>query len=259
MTEVDQRDGPPAGSDIRERIRRFWDLDAETYDHSPSHSASDPVEAAAWRAALSRHLPPPPCSVLDVGAGTGAMTMLAAELGYAVTALDLSEAMLSRARAKAEARGWDVEFVVASNTEPPPGPFDAVIERHVLWTSPDPVLALRTWRAVASGGRLVLFEGIWQGHGVSGRGREVVAGAIRAALRIPKHHHSSYDPDLFASLPLAGQISPGPVIRAVAEAGWRRVRIERLRDVEWARRLAAPNEALAWLEGAPQFAIVADA
>jgi hypothetical protein len=34
--------------------------------------------------------------------------------------------------------------------------------------------------------------------------------------------------------------------------------MERLRDVEWARRMAAPWP-LGWLETVPQFAIVADA
>ena len=44
-------------SDVHDRLRRFWDEDAKTYDRSPSHAASDPVEAAAWRAILRRHLP----------------------------------------------------------------------------------------------------------------------------------------------------------------------------------------------------------
>ena len=77
--------------------QRWWDLDAPTYDDSPSHALGDPVEAACWRAALRRHLPEPPASVLEVGAGTGAIGLLAAELGYDVTTLDLSPNMLARA------------------------------------------------------------------------------------------------------------------------------------------------------------------
>src|SRR3954466_14439002 len=88
--------------EVQDRIRRWWNEDAATYDRTPSHAATDPVEAAAWRAALLRFLPAPPAAVLDVGAGTGAMSMLAAELDYRVTALDLSEDMLAQARAKAE-------------------------------------------------------------------------------------------------------------------------------------------------------------
>ena len=71
--------------DVHDRIRDYWDADAETYDRSATHAASDPVEAAAWRATLRRHLPPASGDgrphVLDAGAGTGAMTLLLAELG----------------------------------------------------------------------------------------------------------------------------------------------------------------------------------
>ena len=106
-------------ADVHDQIRDFWDRDSRTYDDSTSHAISDPVEAAAWRAALRRALPEPAVNVLDVGAGTGALSLLAAELGYDVTALDLSEGMLSRARAKAEARGLGMTFVVGPAADPP--------------------------------------------------------------------------------------------------------------------------------------------
>lgn len=94
------------------------------YDRVPNHAISDPVEAAAWRAALTANLPPPPARILDAGAGTGAIALLLAESGYPVTALDLSERMLERARDKAAERGLEIDFVVGPVEEPPPGPFD---------------------------------------------------------------------------------------------------------------------------------------
>ena len=39
-------------TDVHDLIREFWDRDAATYDDSASHAVSDPLEAAAWRAAL---------------------------------------------------------------------------------------------------------------------------------------------------------------------------------------------------------------
>src|SRR3954466_3866823 len=147
--------------DVQDRLRSYWDEDAATYDRAAAHAASDPVEAAAWRAALLESLPAPGASVLDVGAGTGAMALLAAELGYRVTALDLSEGMLRKAREKAAQRGFDIGFILGSSDDPPAGPFDAVLERHVLWTTPEPAAALSAWRKVAPSGRLVLFEGVW--------------------------------------------------------------------------------------------------
>ena len=56
-----------AVSDVGERIRRFWDQDAATYDAAKSHAVSDPVERAAWRQALLDALPAPGAHVLEVG------------------------------------------------------------------------------------------------------------------------------------------------------------------------------------------------
>ena len=114
---------------------------------------------AAWLAVLADHLPPAPARILDVGAGTGAMSLLAAELGHRVTALDISPGMLGHAERKAAERGVTLETVIGPADSPPEGPFDAVIERHLLWTLPDPSGALAGWRRVAPGGRMVLLEG----------------------------------------------------------------------------------------------------
>jgi SAM-dependent methyltransferase len=246
-------------ADLHDRIREFWDRDSHTYDASASHSVSDPLEAAAWRAALRRALPDPGAKVLDVGAGTGAMSLLAAELGYDVTALDLSEGMLSKARAKAKASGVELVFVVGSAAEPPSGPFDAIMERHVIWTMPEPVAVLRAWRDVmVPGGRLVLFEGVWGADTPVQQLKDKVAEALRGALRVKDHHHAPYPADVLAELPLAGMTSPVPLIDMVHEAGWKSVRVQRLRDVEWAS-MQHVRWPLGWLEQRPRYALIADA
>ena len=244
--------------DVHDQLRAFWDADAATYDHSPSHAATDPVEAAAWRTALARYLPPPPARVLDVGAGTGAMALLAAELGHDVTALDLSPGMLAHAERKAGEQELQLHTVVGPGAEPPEGPFDAVMERHVLWTTPDPTAALAAWRRAAPQGRLLLFEGVFARDGLGWKARGYAADAVRRLRGVRHDHHAHYDPDLLASLPLANAPSPVPLLWAVRDAGWRAVRIQRLRDVEWARRIASPWP-LGWLETTPHFAVIADA
>lgn len=244
-------------ADVQDSIREFWDADAHTYDATKSHAVSDPLEAAAWRQALREALPEPGATVLDAGAGTGALALLAAELGYEVTALDLSPGMLARAEAKAKERGLQgrMRFVLGSATEPPGGPFDAVMERHVLWTILDPVAALRAWREVA--GRLVLFEGVWGQTGLVRRAADLAAEGLRKLLRTPPDHHAPYPEEVLAELPLARLPSPVPLIEAVHEAGWRAARIKRLRDVEWAARLHEPWP-LGWLEQRPRYALVAE-
>ena len=244
-------------SDVAHRLREYWDRDAETYDRSAIHALSDPVEAAAWRAVLRRNLPDPPARVLDAGAGTGAITLLLAELGYRVTALDLSEAMLARAREKAAARGLDVAFAVGPADRPPEGPFDTVVERNMLWTNPDPVGTLAAWREVtAPEGRLLLLEGHHRAGPVDDL-QEAASRALRRLLGVPHDHHADYGEELEAELPLAGRTSPAPLIEAAQAAGWRAVRLERLRDVEWARRRLPPR-LIHIVESIPLFALAAD-
>jgi len=247
-------------TDLDARIRDYWNRDSSTYDHAPSHGMTDPVEAAAWASVLRRTLPDPPCGVLDVGAGTGSLSLLAAELGYRVTGLDLSERMLDQARAKAADRGLDVTFVQGAADRPPDGPFDVVIERHVIWTILDPVAALAAWRSVvAPTGRLVLLEGVWHREGPWERLREQATRSLRGLIGDPAHeHHAPYPPEVLDALPFQGLPSPEPLLRAVREAGWTGVRIARLRDVEWAQRLRE-HPVIGWLEQRPRYAIVADA
>jgi ubiquinone/menaquinone biosynthesis C-methylase UbiE len=243
--------------EIHDLLRRWWDADAPVYDDAAGHAMSDPVEAAAWRRVLERTLPVRPGRVLDVGTGTGSLALLAADLGYDVTGVDLSDAMLERARSKAGARGVAIDFVHGPAEEPPGGPFDAVIERHVLWTIPDPVAALHAWRSVtAPGGRLVLLEGSWGGESPFVAVADAMARQVERAYGIAEHHHATYPDHL--PLPLQGLNDPAPFIEAVEATGWERIRIARLRDVEWAieRRQRWP---LGPLTRRPRYAVIADA
>ena len=236
-------------------VREYWDADAATYDRAPDHGAASPAERAAWNAALLRLLPAGG-RVLDVGAGTGFLSLAAARLGARVTAVDLSPGMLAGLRAAAERDDLAIEVVEGAAESPPPGQFDAVVERHLLWTLPDPGAALAAWRAVAPDGRLVLFEGLWGSADPIEVLRQRARGGLRRLLREPEHHHSSYPPEVLAALPLAAGTHPDRLVELVEAAGWGPVRLERLRDVEWAMRLRQP--ALARLLGlTPRFAVVA--
>jgi SAM-dependent methyltransferase len=249
----------PAGERrVIDEIRSFWDLDAAGYDAEPTHHPSTTAERAAWAAALHRHLPPAPARILDVGAGTGFLTLIAARLGHRVTALDLSPEMLRRLRAKAETQRLAIETVEGAAHDVPAGPYDAVIERHLIWTLPEPQRALAAWRDAAPGGRLLLFEGIWgRADGVEAA-RQWMRHTLRRMRRRPSGHHASYDAAVLDQLPLAGRSHPETVASEAEAAGWGTPRLERLADVEWARRLTlGPLDRM--LGVTPTFVVVCDA
>ena len=151
--------------------RELWDAEAATFDDEADHGLADPATREAWRALLLGVLPPAPARIADLGCGTGSLSVLLAQEGYAVDGLDLSPEMVARARAKADAAGVSVDLTVGDAQAPglPPASYDVVLSRHVLWAMDDPALALDRWLALlASGGTLLLVEGSWStGAGIT--------------------------------------------------------------------------------------------
>ncbi len=258
MGSAGDTDGGKTETDVIADIRGFWDVDAATYDNSPSHYPQRPQEQAAWAATLRRLLPDPPATVLDMGAGTGFLSLLLAAQGYEVTAADISTGMLARLREKAAALGLSVRIAETDAAHPPEGDFAAVVERHLVWTLPDPAGALAAWRTAAPAGRLVLIEGSWSGRGTSApdlvRHR---ARALANLIRRPEpDHHGHYSGRIRAALPYQAGPTPNEAVALVEASPWGRARLERLRDVEWA--VTAGKGLLDGLLGThPRWAVIA--
>ena len=106
--------------------------------------------------------------VLDIAVGTG-LNLPRYQLGIPLTAIDLSQEMLIRARKKAGKLKLLIDFAIMDGELLgfPDNHFDTVVESLTLCTFPDPVLALREMeRVVKPGGRILLLE-----HGRSDRPR----------------------------------------------------------------------------------------
>jgi SAM-dependent methyltransferase len=149
-------------SDGTTSVRVDWDAAAPAFDEEPDHGLRDPQVRDAWDRRLRDWLPRHAGDLLDLGCGTGSLSLLAAEQGHRVTGVDLSPAMIGLARTKLAGR--DAVFLLGDATAPPVGEqrFDTVLVRHLLWALPDPGRALRHWRdLLRPGGRLVLVEGVW--------------------------------------------------------------------------------------------------
>jgi ubiquinone/menaquinone biosynthesis C-methylase UbiE len=123
------------------------------------------VQHRAWLDLLREVAGPPPLKVLDVGCGTGFLALRMAELGHIAVGVDLSEDMLAEARRKTAGSSLPVSFQLGDAESPPAdgAPYDVILERHVLWTLPQPREAMRAWRALLKpAGRLILIEGIFE-------------------------------------------------------------------------------------------------
>ncbi len=91
--------------EAKERTRAVWAMgEYEPIADILRPAAQDLLDACAISAGQE---------VLDVGAGTGNLALLAAEEGASVVASDLTPEMVEKGRARTEAAGVDVEWVVA--------------------------------------------------------------------------------------------------------------------------------------------------
>ena len=163
---------------IKRYIKSRWDNFARSYESVPAHGISE-KERIVLKSALSVVFKDKR-RVLDVGCGTGFLSTILAELGFEVFAIDISKEMLKIAKSKA--KGLYITFE-SGDAEALPfrdKTFDAVVERHVLWTLTNPEKAIEEWvRVLKDDGVLVLIES---------EGKKDVA----------KHHYSE---DVASALP----------------------------------------------------------
>ena len=150
--------------DAKSVITARWDRSSRYYDSCPGHGIQSEREKEEWKSLLNRTLGDEPLDVLDVGCGTGVLSLLLSETGHNVTGIDLSEGMLGRAKKKADDQNLRAEFRLgdAENLSFDAESFDVVINRHLLWTLLEPEKAVAEWKRVLKpGGKLIIIDGNW--------------------------------------------------------------------------------------------------
>ena len=126
--------------ELTAKTRQRYDRMAPIYDGS--EAVMERFLYARWRRRLWSDVKGP--QILEVGVGTG-KNMPYYPHGVHVTAIDLSEGMLSRARKRANSLGLDVDLrqMDAQALAFPSASFDTVVATFVFCSVPDPIAGLR--------------------------------------------------------------------------------------------------------------------
>lgn len=158
---------------LKEEIHAYWTQRAEGYSEYNQQEMAD-ARRSMWKnkllSLLEENFPgknPEELKVLDVGTGPGFFALLLAEVGYQVTAADVTEEMLKEAKKNtgvfAEKITWklsDAQKLELGDCE-----FDAVFSRNVTWNLENPGQAYEEWvRVLKPGGLLCNFDADWYGH-----------------------------------------------------------------------------------------------
>ncbi|MEM7134900.1 MAG: class I SAM-dependent methyltransferase [Chloroflexota bacterium] len=181
-----------------EESRRYWDSEASMFDNEPDHGLRDPIVRCAWRDLLRENLPTTVSVILDIGCGTGSLSLLMAELGHTVTGIDLSPKMIRQAQLKAKSAQRQIAFHVMEASYPKltPQKYDVVLCRHLLWALPKPADVLQRWTMLLKpNGRLLLIEGDW--HTGAGLKAKEILKALPSRLTNVSHHELSGQSDLW--------------------------------------------------------------
>lgn len=158
-----RRSSKPAPEQLKVRSKAAFDEQAPIYDEGMQGDHARALYPCILEEARRAMEGIPVPSVLDVGCGTGMLSerLLGAFPSCRLTGVDLSPAMVERARARlagrAEVREADAERLPFHD-----GAFDLVVCNDSFHHYPDPDrAAFQMWRVLRKGGALVLGD-VWQ-------------------------------------------------------------------------------------------------
>ena len=230
---------------IKELVAHKWDLASETFDTHAGHGIQSQKERDAWKRAFREVFPEKGLKILDVGCGTGELSLLFAEMGHKVTGIDISRKMLKTAKEKAEACRADITFGEGDAENPPfeTSSFDIVFSRHLLWTLPYPKMAVENWgRVLRKNGKVVIIDGVWDNGTLGDRARRTASALLTLLVerKDPRKGHSGYSDELKARLPHAGGAPLEKVKEYLENTGFEKIRTFDLKEVLEAQKENMP-------------------
>ncbi len=230
-----------ANEPLKREISGIWNLHSASYDRAGG-MIQNARERDAWVSHIKRHLPEGKLKVLDVGCGTGEISLLMAGLGYDVTGIDISKKMMEKAAAKALDAGLSIDFMSgdAERTGFDTGSFDVVICRFLLWTLPNPGRALDEWhRILKDGGMVLIIDGKWHDDNF---GYKIVRLASNLSIRLidGKKIEKSYSDELKRALKNMNGVPPDAARGYMEQPGFTEISVTDLEEVRRIKLQAVP-------------------
>ena len=216
---------------MKEKINKYWSKGADGYNKSVKRSLHSKREKTAWQEIFMEALGKEKLKVVDVGTGPGIVAFHLAELGHDVTGVDLSEEMLKNARENAARFNLPVEFRHgdAENLPFEDESFDAVVNRHVLWTLPNPDKAIAEWKRVLKpGGKIVIVDGNWYLNLDGSLKRRVWRYLAMPLVLITEQRNplgTGYNANAKKKLPLTHKIRPQGEIEILENLGFNNISV----------------------------------
>jgi len=165
------------------RQRRVWTRRASAWDHHGGPDLERVVDAVLERSEVR-----PGQRVLDIGCGTGALSVPLAERGAEVTAVDVSQAMVDAVADQAAVRRLPNVHPVAGAAEAleiEPGSFDAVVSNYALHhlRDADKSELLRQSASWLRPGGVIVIGDMMFGRGGSARDRQIIRSKVWVLVR----------------------------------------------------------------------------
>ena len=149
---------------ISKSIKKYWTNRSHTYSNE-NNAELQCNQGGIWTEAILENVEKVGClKVLDIGCGPGEFSILMAKAGHDVTGVDMTDAMLEKARLNAQKYNVDVNFVSmdVQNLEFEDETFDLIISRNVTWNLQDIQGFFEGCkRILKNDGRMVYFDANW--------------------------------------------------------------------------------------------------
>ena len=158
---------------LLEQIKSYWSTRTEGYSEV-NKKELEGMQRKAWLEVLQEHFPQKDkreIKILDIGTGPGFFTIILAEAGYQVTAVDYTEGMIQKAKENVQKEAGNLiericfQRMDAQNLTFENESFDVVISRNLTWNLEEPEKAYREWiRVLKLGGVMMNFDANWYAY-----------------------------------------------------------------------------------------------